>query len=800
MALFIRLLGERDKGAGLTRAVAALRQGRAVDNLTYTVDPDALRDVPGTPFAYWVSERIRRLFKELPPFEGEGRTVRVGLQTSDDFRFVRAWWEVAAERILDGANGPDWRDDLEGFQAWCRRRTHEGKRWAPFAKGGEYSPFYADVHLVVNWEREGEEIRNFVDPRTGRTLSRPQNTNYYFRPGLTWPERTTSGYCPQALRAGLVFGHVCGYMTTADVATLAPLLALQQTRVYEYLEELMIGLGEESVSGSSARHYTWGTVAKLPYLAELVEQEGGWLGIAATRLAIEQGYYAASREISWCFLFVQQGGNGLEDEVLGATDRELGVWLEQLELLGRLESAVRAHLCLSEEEVEELAAVVGPHPALDLPRADPKEIESSVASALDRSVDTLIGDAVDAGLVSRSITKKSYFVSRFHEILAQRLRCSAVSVMAAHRKLGKLPAGELEAHARRLISQLVGLALGRWDIRVGKDTDLQASLSDPFDPLPICPPAMLVGPDGLPARPDAIASEEWLRARPDASRLPAPGSVERAAITAAEYPLEVPWDGILVDDPGLEGEGPASADIVQRIRAALALIYEEQAPAIEAELCELLGVRGLRGHLRRPAGFFADHLSRYSRSRRRAPIYWPLATESGSYTVWLYYPRLTGDTLYRAVTEHLEPKLGRVEQRLARVEAEQREASGREAARLAREAGELVGLRDELRELRAELLRVAELPYRPNLDDGVQITAAPLWALFRHRPWRNVLRDTWKKLERGDYDWAHLAYAIWPERVRERCRKDRSLAIAHGLEDLCEGAPERPRRRRRRGA
>ena len=44
----------------------------------------------------------------------------------------------------------------------------------------------------------------------------------------------------------------------------------------------------------------------------------------------------------------------------------------------------------------------------------------------------------------------------------------------------------------------------------------------------------------------------------------------------------------------------------------------------------------------------------------------------------------------------------------------------------------------------------------------------------------------WKKLEKGDYDWARLAYTIWPDRVREVCICDRSIAVAHGLEGLCE--------------
>ena len=89
--------------------------------------------------------------------------------------------------------------------------------------------------------------------------------------------------------------------------------------------------------------------------------------------------------------------------------------------------------------------------------------------------------------------------------------------------------------------------------------------------------------------------------------------------------------------------------------------------------------------------------------------------------------------------------------------------------------------------------------YQPNLDDGVSINAAPLHRLFRLPKWAKDTREVWQKLERGDHDWAHLAYSIWPERVREKCRRDRSLAIAHGLEELYGVPPERTRPLRRHG-
>ena len=88
-----RLLDAKDPAQPLADAMQALAQGAATQD-TYTVDPVSFRHVPNAPFAYWVSDTIRKLFTTLPPFENEERTAKVGLQTSDDFRFVRTAWET----------------------------------------------------------------------------------------------------------------------------------------------------------------------------------------------------------------------------------------------------------------------------------------------------------------------------------------------------------------------------------------------------------------------------------------------------------------------------------------------------------------------------------------------------------------------------------------------------------------------------------------------------------------------------------------------------------------------------------
>ncbi len=257
-----------------------------------------------------------------------------------------------------------------------------------------------------------------------------------------------------------------------------------------------------------------------------------------------------------------------------------------------------------------------------------------------------------------------------------------------------------------------------------------------------------------------------------------------------DYPLRISWPGILVDDEN------HPEDIVARVREAIEVIWPGSAGSgtraedIEQEACEILGVKTLRDYFRRPAAFFADHLKRYSKSRRKAPIYWPLSTKSGGYTLWLYYHRLNDQTLYICVNDFVEPKLQQVTVNLESLRKKSDRTSKDE-----KDLSMFFDLKAEFEEYRDDLLRVAKV-WKPDLNDGVQITAAPLWPLFRHKPWQKVLKDTWKKLEKGDYDWAHLAMSYWPGRVREKCKTDKSLAIAHGLEELYEEPPEQAKKKR----
>jgi len=179
--------------------------------------------------------------------------------------------------------------------------------------------------------------------------------------------------------------------------------------------------------------------------------------------------------------------------------------------------------------------------------------------------------------------------------------------------------------------------------------------------------------------------------------------------------------------------------------------------------------------------FFPLHIKMYSKSRRKAPIYWQLATPSASYSVWFYIHAFTKDTLFRIQNDYVAPKLAHEERRLEEMTGEVRE-KGNAAQRKELAAQEsFVG---ELRAFLDEVKRIAPL-WNPDLDDGVIINFSPLWRLVpQHKAWQKELKSTWDALCEGKYDWAHLAMHLWPERVVPKCATDRSLAIAHGLEEI----------------
>ena len=616
--------------------------------------------ITGSPLCYWLSSHAVELFRSSKGLKSDGRDVRVGLQTGDNFRFLRLYWEVPAHNL------------------------GKSRRWIAYAKGGDYSPYYRDIELVIDWADNGRVAKVFAEDTYGSETRTIKSQDFYFRPGLTFTIYTVKGFNIRPLPSDSIF-DVAGssaFVERNGREDLLYLMAFMGSRVFQYFISAL----------SDNRKWQVGLTHIVPW----IEPGGELKRTIAARIG---DAYQATRslkihdEIEHNFLCPQCLETSIADwQSKLARDANL---LQQQ--LGKAEGEVLQGLCrLYELEERELVRFAG---CSD--EADEGERADDVGSG---------GTAVENGNLKHLLND-----------------C-----------------------AQNLISYSFGATVGRWDIRYATGEQAAPELPDPFAPLPVCPPGQLQNAQGLPARAEDVP---------------------------ASYPLKnIPWDGILVDDENHQ------KDIEARVHEVLKIIWKDHWESIEREACEILGVKSLRDYFRKPAGFFADHLSRYSKSRRQAPIYWPLSTKSGSYTLWIYYHRLNDQTLHTAVADFVDPKIRATTKALEAARANNR----------GDEASDLADLLDELNEFRAELERLIKLPWKPNLNDGVLITASPLWKLFRHGKWQKDLKACWESLEAGEYDWSHLAFTLRPDEVREKCKTDRSLAIAHGLESLCEvKAPEK---------
>ena len=146
--------------------------------------------IPGSPIAYWVSDRIREIFEKNQKL-GDIGEAKQGLATADNNRFLRLWNEVNYNKI--GYNMSNSQEALESK-----------KKWFPYNKGGEFRKWYGNQEYLVNWENDGYEIKNFYDER-GKLRSRPQNTEYYFKESISWGLITSAGSSFRYFPKGFVY-------------------------------------------------------------------------------------------------------------------------------------------------------------------------------------------------------------------------------------------------------------------------------------------------------------------------------------------------------------------------------------------------------------------------------------------------------------------------------------------------------------------------------------------------------------------------------------------------------------------
>jgi len=126
-----------------------LRNNSSTD-IYFRVNQNSLLDLPESPIVYWISSRLFSILEQKTRVR-DIATVRDGMTTGDNRRFLRFFWE----NPLNSA------------------------RWVSYAKGGGYSKWFGFTSIFVDWRYNGANIR----ATTGSVI---RNEVYFFQSGLTY--------------------------------------------------------------------------------------------------------------------------------------------------------------------------------------------------------------------------------------------------------------------------------------------------------------------------------------------------------------------------------------------------------------------------------------------------------------------------------------------------------------------------------------------------------------------------------------------------------------------------------------
>lgn len=164
----------------------------------YTKNHKDFADLPGKPFAYWVTAKTIEIFK-LNPQLGDYFDVRQGLATGDNNRFYRFWHEIAFNKV--GINYSDF-----------EIARSNNKVWFPINKGGSFRKWYGNIEYLIKFDKESRDILKNI----GNKLP---SEHLYLKPSISWSDVTSKINSFRYYPEGLLFdatGHSCFFKNNEE--------------------------------------------------------------------------------------------------------------------------------------------------------------------------------------------------------------------------------------------------------------------------------------------------------------------------------------------------------------------------------------------------------------------------------------------------------------------------------------------------------------------------------------------------------------------------------------------------------
>lgn len=124
--------------------------------------------IPGSLIAYWCSPKVIKVFEQSKSL-GELIPVKKGMDTGDNGRFIRLWYEINYSKF---------------------DKFSHTKKWIPYDKGGIYRKWFGNNDYVLNWEDDGCELKH--------SKANLRSQHLYFKKSITWNALSSANTCFRA--------------------------------------------------------------------------------------------------------------------------------------------------------------------------------------------------------------------------------------------------------------------------------------------------------------------------------------------------------------------------------------------------------------------------------------------------------------------------------------------------------------------------------------------------------------------------------------------------------------------------
>lgn len=185
----------------------------------YVSKQENFAKIPGSPVAYWVSEKSFWNFANLNKLADYGQG-RIGLITGDTGRFIRYWFEPAITKI--------------GFNIRSNKESIDSKkRWFPIQNGGNFRKWYGNADSVVNWENDGYEMK-FDNYLGKRVRSHNYNGEFAFQRAISWTTISSARFCCRYASNGFIFDTAGPFYVPNNYNDINAILSFLESNVANY--------------------------------------------------------------------------------------------------------------------------------------------------------------------------------------------------------------------------------------------------------------------------------------------------------------------------------------------------------------------------------------------------------------------------------------------------------------------------------------------------------------------------------------------------------------------------------------